>query len=131
MLNTGPALGGSQLKTSSWLQPLLAPAGKPGGLSPGQFLRPGRAKFQKVPLESPLPHINPFLRQSPTKEQMKGLLPLTHTPSLRWRCPRSGWVFPPRFTRKMPPSQSETPSDKPALTTKHHAPGDFLLVPGT
>lgn len=53
MLNTGPALGGSQLKTSSWLQPLLAPAGKPGGLSPGQFLRPGRAKFQKVPLESP------------------------------------------------------------------------------
>lgn len=53
MLNTGPTLGGSQLKTSSWLQHVPAPTGKPGGLSPGLFLRPGRAKFQNVPLESP------------------------------------------------------------------------------
>ena len=137
MLNTGPTLGGSQLKTSSWLQPLPAPTGKPGGL------RPGRAKFQMCHSSLPLPHINPFLRQSPTKEQMKGLLPLTHTPALRWRCPHSGWGFPPQLTRKMLPSQSnldnsiETPSsgcsvcDKPTLPTKHHTPGDFLLVPGT
>lgn len=100
MLNTGPTLGSSQLKTSSWLQPLPARAGKPGEL------RPGRAKFQMCHSSLPLPHINPFLRQSPTKEQMKGLLPLTHTLALRWCCPHSGWVSPPWFTRKMLPSQS-------------------------
>lgn len=56
MLESGLTLGDSQLKTSPYQKPLPALAVKTGRLSPGIFLRLGRAELQNVPLQSPRPH---------------------------------------------------------------------------
>lgn len=51
MVESGPTLGDSQLKTLQKLLPALAV--KPGRLIPSLSLRLGRAELQTVPLQSP------------------------------------------------------------------------------